>query len=61
MPGPLGMVLGKAKAELEIRFAKEIEYNKETIKLLVKVKQGKCGTMWVGDLMTADIDRHGDN
>lgn len=40
-----GMALGKAKAELEIRFAEEIEYNKETIKLLVQVKQGNCGTM----------------
>lgn len=39
------MVLGRAKVELEIRFAREIEYNKETIKLLLQVKKGKHGTM----------------
>lgn len=36
LPEHSGMLLGKAKAELETRFTK-----KGAIKLLVKVKQGK--------------------
>jgi len=59
LPGHAGMVLGKAKGELEIRFATQIEHNKKnsyhylTSKKWNKAKAGPWPDR-VCDLMTTD-------